>query len=67
MNDTERAIIAAIIRGGLKLWGARLGKPEGWIPSSEEIAEIVLLNEKTPEEFYREAAERLGVAWPPGQ
>lgn len=65
MSETEKAIIAAIIRGGLNLWASRLGKGPDWKPTAEDIQEIYDANEKTPEDFYKEAAGRLGVPWPP--
>lgn len=39
--------------------------PLGWKPTAQELADILSLNDKTPEDFYREAAGRLGVPWPP--
>lgn len=66
MDPTQAAIIAGVIRGGLELWANHSGKPSGWQPTAEELSDILSLNEKTPEQFYKEAAERLGVVWPPG-
>lgn len=65
MTPEQAAIIAAIIRGAIELWGNHSGKPPGWKPTAQELADILSLNDKTPEDFYREAAGRLGVPWPP--
>lgn len=65
MTPEQAAIIAAIIRGGIELWANHSGRPVGWQPTEAELSDILSLNEKTPEQFYKEAAERLGVAWPP--
>jgi len=65
MTPEQAAIIAAIIRGGIELWANHSGKPKGWQPTAEELSDILSLNEKTPEQFYKEAALRLGLPWPP--
>lgn len=64
MTPQEAALISATIRAIIELWGAHSGKPEGWIPTSEDINDLLALNDKSPEDFYREAALRLGVEWP---
>lgn len=65
MNPVQAALIAGIIRGGFELWANHAGKPSGWQPTAEELSDILSLNEKTPEQFYREAETRLGVERPP--
>ncbi len=64
MDANTAAIIASIIRGGFELWANHSGRPPGWQPTAEELSDILSLNEKTPDQFYKEAAERLGVQWP---
>lgn len=65
MNPTSASIIAAVIRGAFELWAQHAGHQKGWQPTAEQLSDILSLNEKTPEQFYKEAAERLGVQWPP--
>lgn len=65
MNAAQAALIAGIIRGGFELWANHSDKPPGWQPTAEELSDILSLDEKTPEQFYQEAAERLGVERPP--
>ena len=65
MDPALASLIATIIRGGIELWANHAGRPKGWQPTAEELSDILSLNEKTPEQFYKEAAERLGVQWPP--
>lgn len=65
MNATTAAALSAIIRGALEIWATHANKPEGWKPTQQEWDDMLALNEKTPEDFYKEAAGRLGVPWPP--
>lgn len=65
MDATTASLIAAAIRATIELWANHSGKPSGWQPTAEELSDILSLNEKTPADFYKEAAERLGVEWPP--
>lgn len=64
MTPIEAAALSAILRGLIELWATHSGKPEGWIPTQQDINDLLALNDKTPEDFYKEAAERLGIPWP---
>lgn len=65
MDPATLALIATVIRTGIELWATHAGKEPGWTPTQQELDDILILNDKTPEEFYKEAAARLGVVWPP--
>lgn len=65
MDAAVAAGIGAVIRGIFDVWATHAGKPEGWKPTQQDIDDVLALNEKTPDEFYAEAAKRLGVPWPP--
>lgn len=64
LTPEQAAALSAILRGLIELWATHSGKPEGWIPTEADINDLLALNDKTPEDFYREAALRLGVVWP---
>lgn len=65
MSQIEAAALSAILRGLIELWANHSGKPEGWVPTEQDINDLLALNDKSPEDFYKEAALRLGVEWPP--
>lgn len=65
MNPTTAAIIAQIAAALIELWRQTANKPEGWVPSAEEWDAVLALNEKTAEQYKQEAAELLGLPWPP--
>lgn len=49
----------------INLYAARTNKPAGWRPTDSDWLVIEEWANKTPEDIKREAAERLGVDWPP--
>ena len=67
------AASAALVTGGIaqsivalvNLYATHTNKPEGWKPTEADWAEIDAWANKTPDDIKREAAERLGVPWPP--
>ena len=55
-------IIAAIIQGGFELLRTHLNKPQGWIPSQQDIEDLLTLAEEaTPEHEKSLAKMRLGL------
>lgn len=62
------AIIAAIITGGFELLRTRLGKPEGWKPTPQDVEDFLAsVDEATPDHEKAAAAARLGLPWPAAQ
>lgn len=64
MDATTAAAISAVIRGAIEIWATHANKPKGWKPTQQDIDDLLSLNDKAPEDFYKEAAARLGVEWP---
>lgn len=61
------AVILAIAQGAgalIEIWRQHAGHPSDWTPSQQDWADLLTLNEKTAEDYKREAAERLGIPWP---
>lgn len=64
MDPVHAAAIAQILSAAIQLWGVNSNKPPGWIPSPEELAAMLKLNEKTSDDYKAEAAALLGIPWP---
>lgn len=64
MNPTTALAIAQGINALIAIWREHANKPADWTPTPEDWAAMLALNEKTAEDYKREAAARLGVAWP---
>jgi hypothetical protein len=59
-------IILGLIDGAFKLLANHLGKPEGWVPTAQDIADLnAEVDEATPEHERALARERLGIPIPP--
>lgn len=65
MNPTTAMAIAQAVAALIEIWRQHAGKPEGWTPNQQDWADLLTLNEKTAEQYKREAADRLGITWPP--
>jgi hypothetical protein len=62
MSATLTAAIASLITGAFEVWRINSGKPEGWKPTPEDVAELLaLVDEATPEARKQLARERLGL------
>jgi len=61
MNPLIAAAIAQGISGLIEIWRVHSGKPAGWVPSPQDWDDMLVLNEKTAEDYKTEAAARLGV------
>lgn len=68
MTATAALVTSGIAQGIVALLEAyrlHTDKPEGWIPSELDWAELEAFAAKTPEMIKAEAAKRLNVVWPP--
>lgn len=57
--------IAQSIVALMQLYKNHSGKPAGWTPSESDWLVIEEWAARTPEDIKKDAAERLGVPWPP--
>jgi len=64
MNQILAMAIAQGAAAFIEIWRQHAGKPADWTPSQQEWADLLSLNDKTADDYKREAAERLGVPWP---
>ena len=65
MNPTIVIAIAQSVAGIIDIWREHAGKPAGWTPTAQDWDDLLKLTDKSAAEYKREAAERLGVPWPP--
>lgn len=65
MNPVAAAALAQGLAALIEIWRVNAGKPAGWTPSQQEWTDLLALSDKMPDDFKREAAERLGLPWPP--
>ena len=67
IDPLTAALAAQAIVAALEIYRVHSGKPVGWTPSAAEWDELEAFGRRTPEDIKREAAERLGVPWPPAK
>lgn len=48
-------LISTLITAALEIWRTHANKPPGWTPTPEDWAELRRLNDKTAEDYEREA------------
>lgn len=65
MNPIIAAAIAQGLAALIEIWRQNSNKPPEWVPSPEEWDAMLELNEKTALDYKKEAAELLGLPWPP--
>lgn len=66
MNPLALAFATAAINGGIEIWRTHLGKPAGWVPTAQDLADMdAAIDAASPEAVKAAAAERLGIVWPP--
>ncbi len=68
MTATAALVTSGIAQGIVALLEAyrlHTDKPEGWIPTETDWAELEAFAAKTPAMIKEEAAKRLNVPWPP--
>lgn len=58
MNPTIAIAIAQGIGALVEIWREHAGKPPEWKPSQQDWDALLVLNEKTAEDYKREARER---------
>lgn len=56
MNPLLAQAISTGIISLIEIWRINANKPAGWIPSREDWDSLKILNEKTAEDYKREAA-----------
>lgn len=62
MGIAESAIAVATVNFLSELIRVRMGKPEGWKPSPQDVADFVVeIDAATPEAEKAAARERLGM------
>lgn len=64
MNPLIIAAIAQGIGGLIEIWRLHANKPEGWTPTAQDWDDMLLLNDKTAEDYKAEARARLGILPP---
>ena len=56
-------LIITAINVGIQLWAEHTGKPEGWKPTPQDLADILAqVDAATPEAEKQAARDRLGIA-----
>ncbi len=65
MNPTLILALAQSAAGLIDIWREHAGKSAGWTPSPVDWDDLLTLNDKSADDYKREAAERLGIPWPP--
>jgi len=65
MNPVLAAAIAQGLAALIEIWRLHANKDPFWVPSDEEWDAMLELNEKTIDQYKKEAAELLGLPWPP--
>lgn len=65
MNPITASAIAQALLGLIEIWRQNANKPPEWVPSQQDWDDMLTFNDKTAEDYKREAAERLGIQWPP--
>jgi hypothetical protein len=63
--DLTLSLISQGISALIELWKNHANKAANWVPSEQEIADLLALSDKTSEQYKQEAAARLGKQWPP--
>lgn len=62
MTDPLSAAISGALIALFEVWARHHGKPEGWKPSAQDIADILAdVDASTPEAMKAEARKRLGI------
>jgi hypothetical protein len=65
MNPVIAAAIAQGMAALIEIWRTSASKSPEWVPSPAEWDALLLLNEKSAEQYKEEAAALLGLPWPP--
>lgn len=65
MNPVIASAIAQAVSGLIAIWRENANKPPEWTPTDQDWTDMLLMNEKTSEDYKKDAAERLGIPWPP--
>jgi len=65
VNPVIAAAIAQAIAALVEIWRTNANKPPGWEPSDAEWTAMLALNEKSAAQYKQEAADLLGIPWPP--
>ena len=65
MNPTLAAAIAQGLFALVEIWRQSANKPPEWVPTEQDWEDMLAFNEKTASDYKKEAADRLGIAWPP--
>lgn len=56
MNPTLALAISQGITALIEIWRIHANKPQGWTPSQADWDALLLLNEKTADDYKKEAA-----------
>ena len=65
MNPIIAAGIAQGISALIQIWREHASKPPAWVPTDQDWLDMLALNAKSSEDYKKEAADRLGIPWPP--
>jgi hypothetical protein len=62
MTPAIIAAIASLLDATIRIWSTHAGKPEGWKPSPQDVADIMAdVDASTPENIKAAARVRLGL------
>lgn len=61
MNPATLLAISQGVSALIEIWRQHANKPEGWTPTAQDWDDLLTLNNKTAEDYKREARERLGL------
>ena len=65
MNPLIALAIAQGINALIQIWRESASKPAGWEPTDADWDALLVFNSKTSDQYKQEAADRLGIPWPP--
>lgn len=65
MNQLIAFAISQGIAALIEVWRVHANKPADWIPTQADLTALLALNEKTAEDYKREARQALSDPLPP--
>lgn len=66
MNPLTAYAISQGIAALIEVWRVHTNKPAGWLPTQADLTALLALNEKTAEDYKREARQAMSDPIPPG-
>jgi len=61
MNPAAIYAVSQIIASAIEIWRQNANKPDGWMPTQADWDALLALNQKTAEDYVKEAQAALGT------